>query len=255
MKKRIVIVTGASSGMGKQFALQLDKQVTCDEFWLIARNEERLKETQNEMTHPAKIVSLDLQDMQSIYAYRAMLEEENPVVHILVNGSGYGKFDKFEDCTLEDNLGMIDLNCRALTALTQITLPYIEEGGYILNVGSMSSFQPIPYINVYASTKAFVLSFSRALNRELKPKKISVTAFCPYWVNTAFFEVANRHNVITNFDVVYESDWVVAKGIKAMFRRKDVCIPGKVAKGTQILTKILPHSLVMSVWLKQQNLK
>lgn len=253
--KKIVIVTGASSGMGRQFALQLDKKVECDEFWLIARNEERLAETKVQMTHPARTISLDLQDMASLYAYQAMLETERPSVSILVNGSGYGKFEKFEDCTLEENLGMVDLNCRALTAITQITLPYIVQGGYIVNIDSMSSFQPIPYINVYASTKAYVLSFSRALNRELKSKRISVTAFCPYWVNTGFFGIANKHNVITNFNKIYEADWVVEKGIKAMLKRKDVCIPGAIAKGTQILTKLLPHSMVMNIWMKQQKLK
>lgn len=253
--KRIVIVTGASSGMGRQFALQLDKKIECDEFWLVARNVERLSETSKRLMHATKLISLDLQDMEAIYALRSLMEAEKPVVKVLVNGSGYGKFEKFEDCTLEDNLGMVDLNCRALVALTQIALPYMEEGGYILNIDSMSSFQPIPYINVYASTKAFVLSFSRALNRELKPRNISVTAFCPYWVNTGFFSVANQHNVITNFNKIYEPDWVVKKGIKAMFKRKDVCIPGLIAKGTQILTKLLPHSLVMNIWLKQQKLK
>ncbi|MGN1235723.1 MAG: SDR family NAD(P)-dependent oxidoreductase [Christensenellaceae bacterium] len=252
---KVIIITGASSGMGREFARLLDQEQNFDEFWLIARNMERLTALQQELRHPSKAYSLDLQHPESISIdYAHLLETEKPEVQILVNGSGYGKFDKFEDVSLEENLGMIDLNCRALTAITYLTLPYMAKDSHIVNIDSMSAFQPIPYINVYAATKAYVLSFSRALNVELKQRRIHVMAFCPYWVNTNFFDGANKHKTIRYFDKIYEPDQVVKKGVKAMKKGKDVCIPGATARRIQHLTKILPHSLVMKVWMKQQHL-
>ncbi len=253
--KKIIIVTGASGGIGREFALQLDGTQDCDEFWLVARNAERLTALKEKMRTPARVIAMDLQERGSLRDFHYLLEKEKPEIRTLVNGAGYGKFDLFEDISVEDNLGMIDVNCRALTVMTQICLPYMRRGANIVNVDSLSAFQPLPYVNVYAATKAYVLRFSRALNRELKPKGISVLALCPYWVNTGFFGIANKHGVIKHFDRIYEPDWVVRKAIKAMKKRREVYVPGTLAKTVRALTKVLPHSLVMSIWMKQQKLK
>ena len=255
MSKTVALVTGASSGIGKEFALRVCKEYAVDELWVVARNLERLQSLQEEVEVPVKAISLDLTATESGAALRELLEAEQPQIKILCNASGFGKFERFDETAEEDNLGMIDLNCRALTQITYTCLPYLCEGSKIVNIASIAAFQPIPYGTVYAATKSYVLSFSRALNRELKSRKISVLAVCPYWTKTAFFDRANTHGVITHFDCMYEPKFIIDKTFRAMKKKKDYVVPGAMAKLTRALTKILPHSLVMSVFLKQQKLK
>ena len=168
----IAIVTGASSGMGREFVLQLSEYVTVDEIWVIARREQALNELKTEVSVPVRPIVLDLCNSESFTAFQALLEQEKPNVKLLVNAAGFGKFGDFQRVSLEDDCKMIDLNCKALVMMTRITLPYMASGSHILQLDSLSAFQPVPYITTYAATKAFVLSYSRAMNRELKAKGI-----------------------------------------------------------------------------------
>ncbi len=254
MNKRTAIVTGASSGMGKEFALRVAKEYEIDEVWAIARGKNKLEELQKDIPVPVRAIPLDLTDAESGNTIKNLLKEEKPIVAILCNASGFGIFNRFDKITEEDNLGMIDLNCRALTQLTYLCLPYLTEGSVVVNIASEAAFQPVPFISVYAATKAYVLSFSRALNRELKPLGIRVLAVCPYWTKTSFFERSNKNSVITRFDCMYETAFIVDRVFRAMKKRKDYVVPGTVAKCTHALTKLLPHKFVMSVFLKQQKL-
>lgn len=254
MSKKIAIVTGASSGMGREFALRVSKERQIDEIWAIARGKEKLEMLKNEVAVPVRTLALDLTDAESGHAVAQLLAAEKPEIDVLCNASGYGMFDRFDRISEEDNLGMIDLNCRALTQLTYLSLPYLTAGSIVVNIASVAAFQPVPYINVYAATKAYVLSFSRALNRELKPRGIRVLAVCPYWTKTAFFDRSNKHSVITRFDCMYETKFIVDKIFRAMKKKKDYVVPGTVAKGTHALTKLLPHKIVMNEFLRQQKL-
>ncbi|MBO5046636.1 MAG: SDR family NAD(P)-dependent oxidoreductase [Clostridia bacterium] len=251
--KTIAIITGASSGIGKEFALRVAKEYQIDEIWAIARGEDRLRALQAGV--PVKAIPLDLTAPASVDALSALLREEKPNVKILCNASGYGKFESFENVSEEDNLGMLDLNCRALTQITYRVLPFMTEGGIVVNIASVAAFQPVPYGNVYAATKSYVLSFTRSLGRELKSRKIKTLAVCPYWTKTAFFDRANRQSVITRFDCMYEPSFIIKKTFRAMKKKKkDFVVPGAVAKLTVFATKLLPHKLVMSVFLRQQKL-
>ena len=167
-QKKIAVITGASSGMGREFVLALDKQQEFDELWLIARRRDKLEALASETRAPVRAISLDLGIQAEIDKYKELLAQEQPDVRVLVNAAGFGKFKAFSDLTLEEQLSMIDLNDKALVSMTYLTLPYMKEGSCIYQLGSLSSFQPVPYINVYGASKAFVLSFSRALNKELK---------------------------------------------------------------------------------------
>ena len=167
MSKKIAVITGASSGMGREFVLALDKQQEFDELWLIARRRDRLEALASETRAPVRAIPLDLGVQSEIDKYKELLETEQPDVRVLVNAAGFGKFKAFTDLSLEEQLAMIDLNDKALVSVTYLTLPYMKEGSCIYQLGSLSSFQPVPYINVYGASKAFVLSFSRALNKEL----------------------------------------------------------------------------------------
>ena len=253
---KIAVVTGASSGMGKEFVLQLPGYVAVDEIWVIARREEALKELTKEVTVPLRIVALDLLDKESFRAYEALLAEHKPNVKLLVNAAGFGKFGSAESVCVEDDLRMIELNCAALVAMTRLTLPYMASGSHILQLDSLSAFQPVPYITTYGATKAFVLSYSRAMNAELKPRGIRMMAMNPGWVKTEFFNHAFQTNAgeVQYFDRLYEAKDVVATGLKDLYRsRKDYSVHGFPVRMQVRLVKLLPHSLVMKTWLKQQK--
>ena len=168
---KVAVVTGASSGIGREFVMQLDKSEAFDEIWVIARRLERLEEIQGTAA-TIRPISLDLTKNESYEQLSELFKEENPEISVLVNASGYGKFGAFEDLPLDALLGMIELNDKALVAVTHLALPYMLEGSRIYQVASIAAFQPIPYIDVYAATKAFVVSFSRAINVEFKRKGI-----------------------------------------------------------------------------------
>lgn len=254
MAKNIIIVTGASSGIGRLLAKQVSEEYPADEVWAIARSEEKLNALQSEIKTPVRAIPLDLGKAESGERLRALLEAERPAVRVLINAAGYGIFERFDRISETDNLGMIDLNCRALTQITCLCLPYLTAGSKVLNVASVAAFQPLPYINVYAATKAYVLSFSRALARELKPRGVRVLALCPYWTKTAFFDRSNQQSVITRFDCMYDPAFIVKKAMKALKGKRDYVVPGAIAKATHALTKVLPHKLVMSVFMRQQKL-
>lgn len=250
---RIAVITGASSGMGREFVKQLDAQNSFDEIWVIARRKDRLESLTNEVKAPVRPICLDLSDRGSYDEYAALLAKEQPDVSILVNGSGFGKFGAFMEMDLDDQLAMIDLNDKALVAITYLTLPYMKEGGQIYQIDSLSSFQPVPYINVYGATKAFVLSFSRALNVELKKRGIRVMAVCPGWVRTEFFDRAVTDDTITYYNRYFDADEVVARALRDMKKGKDVSVCGFSIRMQVLATKLLPHRLVMRIWCKQQK--
>ncbi len=256
--KKIAIITGASSGIGREFVRTLTSHGKYDELWAIGRNTERLAALSEITEIPIRPISLDLAQPESIDTFGKMLEED-VTVGILINCSGYGKFDATDKLTLEENLGMIDLNCRALTALTYLSLPKMGEGSEIIEIASVAAFQPIPYINVYGASKAYVLSFTRALGREMRKKGIKVLAVCPFWTQTAFFDRAvnkQEEAVVKKYVAMYTPEFIVRKAWGAMRRRHpDYVIPGFKAKMQVLAVKLLPHKLVMSVWMGQQKLK
>ena len=252
----IAIVTGASSGMGREFVLQLGKYVDVEEIWVIARREAALKALQEQVTTPVRPVVLDLLQPQSFETYAALLAKEQPNVKLLVNAAGFGKFGKFENISVEDDCRMIDLNTKALVLMTRLTLPFMERGSHVLQLDSLSAFQPVPYITTYGATKAFVLSYCRAMNRELRPRGIRMMAMNPYWVKTEFFSHAFQTNQseVQHFDRLYEAKDVVATGLKDLYKtKKDVSIHGLPVKLQVLGVKLLPHKLVMNIWQNQQK--
>ncbi len=255
-RKRIAVITGASSGMGREFVLALDKQDIYDELWLIARRRERLEELAPLTRAAVRPLALDLSVAEDLDKYKALLAEEKPSVAVLVNAAGFGKFKAFTDLSLEEQLAMIDLNDKALVAMTHMTLPYMHKGSCIYQLGSLSSFQPVPYINVYGASKAFVLSFSRALNKELEKqgRGIRVMAVCPGWVETDFFDRAVVDNdTIVYYNRFYTAGQVIDRALRDMRKGKDVSICGLPVRMQVWATKHLPHGVVMEIWCKQQK--
>ena len=254
----IAVITGASAGMGREFVKQVWRKEKFDEIWVIARRKEALESLKKEVKVKIRPISLDLKNSESFEIYKELLKNENPEIALLANIAGYGKFGKYDQISLEDCMGMIDLNCKALVAMTQLTLPYMKRGSKILQLDSLSAFQPVPYLNVYGSTKSFVLSYSRALNRELKTKGIRVMSVNPGWVKTEFFDHAKQSSddAVTYFNVMYDAKDVMKTAIRDLYHtKKDVSIHGFQIKVQVLLVKLFPHKIVMNIWMKQQKHK
>ena len=253
---KIAIVTGASSGMGREYVRQLSEYVQVDEIWAVARRREALEALKAETTVPVRPVVLDLLEMESFDKIRAMLEETRPEIALLVNAAGFGKFGAYHKTSIEDDCRMIDLNCKALLVMTRLCIPYMKPGSHILELDSLSAFQPVPYITTYGATKAFVLSYSRAMNRELKNKGIRVMAMNPGWVKTEFFRHAFQTNdgEVQYFDRLYEAADVVKTSLHDLYKtKKDCSIHGLPVKLQVLAVKLVPHRFVMDIWLNQQK--
>ncbi|MBO5106478.1 MAG: SDR family NAD(P)-dependent oxidoreductase [Clostridia bacterium] len=253
----IEIITGASSGIGSELTKQLENYAEgIDEIWAIARRENLLEDLKTKTKIPLKPIALDLTDLKSIETLEQMLKVSGKEVGVLINCAGYGKFGSYADIENSAALGMIDLNCRALVGITNIALPFMKRGAKILQICSISSFQPLPLMSVYAASKVFVLNYSRALWTELKPRGITVTALCPGWVDTAFFKTATdtkNPKAVTKYTFMQTPERVVKQGLRAMQKGRMLSIVGKQNKILYVLNKILPVKLVMKTWLKTQK--
>ena len=253
----IAIVTGASSGMGREFVLQLPNFVQVDEIWAVARRADALESLKTATSVPVRPISADLCKDESFENLAQLLESEKPNVRLLVNAAGFGKFGAYHRVSVEDDCRMIQLNRTALVRMTRMVLPYMSAGSHILQLDSLSAFQPVPYINTYAATKHFVLAYSRGLNQELKSSGIRCMAMNPGWVKTEFFNHAfqtNEHNEVQYFNRLYEAKDVVATGLKDLYKsKKDYSVHGLPVKLQVFFVNLLPHSMVMKTWLNQQK--
>ncbi len=253
---KVAVITGASSGIGKEFVYQIAKENCFDSIWIIARRKDRLDQIRAELGDCIRPIALDLTDDQCISEYSSLLKSEHPDVKLLINCSGFGRFGNYQNIPIRDSVDMIDLNCKSLVHMTELTLPYMSKGASIIQLGSLSAFQPVPYLNTYAASKAFVLSYTRGLNAELKPRGIKTMAVCPGWVKTEFFDHADKTDPtgVTYYNKVYSAHDVVSTALKDMRRgKKDVSIHGLRIKLQVFLVKLLPHRLVMRIWMKQQK--
>ena len=246
---KIAVITGASSGLGLEFAENIDKKRNeIEEIWLIARREDKLKALAEKLNKPTKILSFDLTDNEKLKEYTAALNESGAEVALLINNAGFGKLGDFDSIPLEANTGMVRLNCEALTAFTCVTLPFMKENSEIINSCSIASFAPNARMAVYSSTKAYVMSFSRALREELKIRKINVLAACPGPMSTEFLAVAGIDKGISRtFDTLprVNPTVIAEKSLKASKRKQAVYTCRLFYKFYRILAKLMPHSIVM----------
>lgn len=249
---KIAVVTGASSGIGREFVYAIDKEAI-DEIWVIARRKDRLEELKDKCSHPVRPIALDLSRDESIGEYRKLLEMEKPEIHLLVNAAGFGVFGPFAESDLEKLLESAKLNALSLTAMCHVCLPYMKAGDSIINMGSNSAWQPVPYQAIYGASKSYVLNFSRALGRELKARGIHVMCVCPGWIKTEFQQVAGHDKYIRYVDKWYGPDEVAEQAMKDLKRKKTVSILGHPVRRQVRLVKFLPVQFVMDTWCRQQG--
>ena len=249
--RNIALVTGASSGMGKEFVREIAKKYKgLDEIWVIARRKDRLRELKKEIVGTrVRMLPLDLTKEESFERLTKVLAKEQPDVRILVNASGYGISGPFEFQTEEDASGMVRLNCEALTRVTYLVLPYLRRGSFIYQIASSAGFAPQPGFTVYAATKAYVKSFSIALRQELSWREIKVTAVCPGPVKTEFFDRAYEQEEMKFYKkfVIAAPKKVVRKAIRDARKNKAVSVYGMTMKVTRIICKFLPGRWIAKI--------
>lgn len=252
----IILITGASSGIGREFAKQMDAIFgNIDEFWLVARSREGLEETANTLCHKARILSMDVTDAGQLDRLEELLLEKKAVIRILVNCAGYGIMGTFSEQDRSSMLGMIRLNCEALTELTHRLIPYMKQGSRIIQMASCAAFVPQPDFAVYAATKSYVLSFSRALGEELKPMGIYVTAVCPGPVDTPFFDIAERYGstlAIKKYTLVNARE-VVSLALRDSYHRRSVSVCSLPIKAVRVLAKFVPHDMILAIMTQMKR--
>lgn len=245
---KVAIITGASSGMGREFALQMDTIFkSIDEFWLVARREKELEELAGCLLHPCRIFALDLTKMGQPERIEYALKLENAKLCFLVNCAGFGLMGPFAETPLKETLGMIRTNCEALTELTHRLIPYMGKNCRIIQLASSAAFLPQADFAVYAATKSYVLSLSRALGRELRSRGIYVTAVCPGPVDTPFFDVAEKNGTTLAIKKKFmaQPEDVVAKALRDSYFHRSTSVYGMPMKLFEAAAKMLPADLLL----------
>jgi len=245
-RRPIALITGASAGLGVEFARQLSKRG--HKLVLVARRKERLDTLAAEVGG-ARTVAIDLSAPDATAKLIDNIQAANEQVEILVNNAGFGLRGHFAEQEPARLRQMIDLNCGTLTELCRAILPQmIERGsGAILNVASTAAFQPGPGMAVYYATKAFVLSLSEALHEEAKPHGVKVTALCPGPTRTEFGEVAGFSENAALTRVSMESRPVVRKGLEALEKNRAVLITGGLNKTIAFSTRFAPRFVARKI--------
>lgn len=253
--RRIAVITGASGGLGREYALAVDaSEKNIDEIWLIARSRVGLDETAAKIkNHPTLVLPMDLSMPNSALILAERAKTENVRVGILINCAGYGKIGTYRELTGADVRGMTDLNSRAAADITQELLPYMEAGDRVVEICSTAAFQPLGGFAVYGASKAYLLSYARALRVELLPAKIRVTAVCPYWIrDTKFITTARQAEgggkAIKNFALSSTAAGIAKQSLRDSRIGFAVSTPGPFCTIHRIFSSFIPTQFLVYIW-------
>lgn len=254
--KKIAIITGASSGLGREFVKILKKKNEIDEIWAIARHQDKLDKLKKQMGTKIRPIPMDLSDLARIEDLGKLLSADDIEVQYLINNAGYAKFCSYDDLSVAESVNMINVNINGVVAMGLVCIPYMPRGSHIINIASQAAFQPLPYQNLYSSTKAFVRNYTRALNIELQDRGISATAVCPGWLRTNLYARANigAAKATKRFCGMTTPDHVAKKAIADADRGRDISIYSFYVNFCHIGAKLLPQRLMMKLWLCQQHI-
>jgi uncharacterized protein len=247
--ERRALVTGASSGIGEAFARALARRGT--PLVLVARRAERLAQLARDLGGPerAAVVALDLTRPDAGAALEAELARRHLEVDLLVNNAGAGLTGRFVELPLDRLLAQVDLNARAVVELTRRFLPgMIARGsGGVINVASTSAFQPVPFLAVYAASKAFALSFTEALAGELRGTGVVAQALCPGLTESEFHQVAGTDRVLFTRTPAMRAADVAERSLDALARRRRRVIPGWRDRLVLRAQSLVPRAVVRRV--------
>ena len=250
-EKRIALITGASSGLGREYARLVDQKAkNIDEIWLVARRLDRLQETEEMLSHSSRCIVADLTKAEDLASIKERLSQQNIRIGILINCAGFGKIGDNNTISARDQADMISLNCTAAVELTDLCLPLMKKGDRIINVCSTAAFQPFQKLNIYAASKSFLLKYSRALRMELLPRRISVTAVCPYWIkDTEFIPVAKtKDKGIRHFLFASDVKTVGKVSFTGAGIGLPVATPGIVCTIHRFFSKLFPDTVLLYIW-------
>jgi len=245
------LITGASSGIGKDIALYLSKLGY--DLIVVARRKDRLEELKKLCATKVEVITLDLSVANNCFKLYELTKKDK--IDILVNNSGFGLCGEFNTTDLDRELEMIDLNIKSLHILTKLYLSDMikRNKGYILNIGSSAAFAPGPLMATYYSSKSYVLRLSESIYEEIKQMKsnVSISVLCPGPVETEFNDVANVNFAFKPLT----SEYVAKYAINKMFKNKLIIIPGFSMKLSRIFSKILPDTLTSKIIFRSQKRK
>lgn len=245
------LVTGASSGIGRDISILLSKKGY--DLILVARRKERLEELKNTLSTNVQIICADLSKEESCFALYEQVKDED--IDILINNAGFGIFGPFDKIDIHEELRLIDTNIRAVDILTKLFLKdfKIKDSGYILNVASSAAFLPGPLLSSYYASKAYVLRLTQAIYEELRREgsRVYVGSLCPGPVDTEFNKVANVKMSLKGLT----SQYVAEYAIKQMFKRKLTIIPGKTMKLAAFFEKFVPEKQLLKIAYHMQKKK
>lgn len=251
------LITGASGGLGYEFAkIFAQKKYN---LVLVARTKERLEEIQKELEETynveIKIITADLSSISDIQHLYEKTKKEKLLIEIVVNNAGFGTYGTFQQIDMQKQIEEISVNVTALTIITQLFLPDMVErkSGKILNVASMAAFLPGPLMAVYYATKAYVLSFSQAVNYENKGTGVSITALCPGPTKTGFEQHANMKNSKLFKSNVMDAHSVAQAGVDGLMQGKTVVIPGWRNWISAKFARFVPTNLAMKIVIQTQG--
>lgn len=262
---KIAIITGASSGIGKEFASQLSNRNDFDEIWLIARRLELLQALSSELNSKIqrqlfRPVAIDICGKEGVLKFKQFLLTENEIhknsaninsenikngieIKLLINNAGFGTYGPFEETSVDRQMEMIDLNCTSLTGICGEALPFLNDGSVIINTSSLAAFMPLGNFAVYAASKSYVLSFSIALAAELKERGIKVCALCPGSVSTEFANVASN-GARKEVKGGIPAENVVRKCLKDAYKGKKTSLYRKKWQFTAFFSRLVGRYLV-----------
>jgi short-subunit dehydrogenase len=237
---KLCIVTGASTGIGAELARQLAARKA--RLVLVARSKDRLEALAQTLDTETKVVALDLSSPTAA----SELKRAVPHTDVLINNAGFATYGRFAEVSLERQQQEVALNVQAVVALTHAYLPELERaGGAVMHVASTAAFQPVPYMAVYAATKAFVLSFSEALWAEYRERGVRVTALCPGATETPFFDVVGAEEA--SFGTRMSAAEVARIGLEALEAGKSHVIPGFMNRLTALAPRFAPRATTAKV--------
>lgn len=243
------LITGASVGLGREFALQCAEAFPeIEAYYLIARRADKLQELSQLIKNKKFIIlPLDLFKEESFDTLSRELMERKPDIRLLINNSGCAYLGNVGEGELSKQLRMVDLNIKALTAITHLSVPYMSKGARIINVSSIAAFCANPRMTVYSASKSYVSAFSAGIREELKPRDIKVTVVCPGPMDTELIHIGNIKGHSQTFErLPYCSPKkVVAGALRASKRGKSVYTPRAFYKFYRLVAKLLPESLMI----------
>ncbi|MBO0462234.1 SDR family NAD(P)-dependent oxidoreductase [Enterococcus sp. DIV1298c] len=252
----IAVITGASSGLGKEFFKQVIKRYpNLDEVWLIARREEKLKELAGEYPNKnIRVIALDLSDLRSFDILDTVLQKQKPNIKVLINNAGFDRAGLFREMNTSDILSIINLNVTGMTIINRLCLPYMNKGSYEIISGSIGAFVPNPWRTVYSASKAYTRFLARSLREEERKRGINIMLLSPGNMDTEMNDRSKSKGKLSLFPYL-DLEKETIKSMKKAEKGVAAYTPRLIYKIYRVFGKIVPSALAVKVASVESSVK